>query len=101
MLVRLSIKPSANGALPGLFPMLSNGSTAMCLSVVPKRAPLIRERTDGTANASRASNGNAARESHQRDIFFGGAAAPAQALADARSRYFCTSPGRSVAVGAE
>src|SRR6202046_514878 len=52
---RLSINPSASGSFAGLFPILSNGSTAMCFSPPADKAPEARSRTEGISNEAAAS----------------------------------------------
>src|ERR1700735_2736163 len=56
---RLSINPSASGSLAGLFPILSNGSTAMCFSPPADKTPDARSRTEGISNEAAASTNTA------------------------------------------
>src|SRR5215469_4493974 len=100
VLVRLSIKPSATGALLGLLPMLSKGRTAMCFSVEPEKAWVMRERNDGGANTTAAAMATARAASHHRDRC-GRCAAAAHDGVDAWLMYFSMSSRRRVAVGAE
>src|SRR5579863_1534928 len=49
-LVKLSIRPCARISLAGLFPMLSKGRTAMCLSLLERSAPVILSRMEEFKN---------------------------------------------------